>query len=130
MMNKIIFIYFAVVILGSAILTITRRNPVHSVMFMLLLFFHIAGLFVLLNAEFLAAWRQGMATVLANSMSATAARPRVLIMHFGQINNSYLAVKRGTPADRMIGWAGGVNAVDSVGGMLRLTPELIAMLYW
>ena len=74
----------------------------------------------------LAAWRQGMATVLADPMSATAARPRVLIMHFGQINNSYLAVKRGTPADRMIGWAGGVNAVDSVGGMLRLTPELIA----
>lgn len=55
MMNRIIFIYFAVVILGSAIFTITRRNPVHSVMFMLLLFFHIAGLFVLLNAEFLAA---------------------------------------------------------------------------
>ncbi len=55
MMHKIIFMYFAVVILASAILTITRRNPVHSVMFMLLLFFHIAGVFVLLNAEFLAA---------------------------------------------------------------------------
>jgi NADH-quinone oxidoreductase subunit J len=55
MMNQIIFFYFAVVILASAILTITRRNPVHSVMFMLLLFFHIAGLFVMLNAEFLAA---------------------------------------------------------------------------
>ncbi len=55
MMNKLIFIYFAAVILVSALLTITRRNPVHSVMFMLLLFFHIAGVFVLLNAEFLAA---------------------------------------------------------------------------
>ncbi len=55
MMNQIIFFYFAAVILASAILTITRRNPVHSVMFMLLLFFHIAGVFVLLNAEFLAA---------------------------------------------------------------------------
>ena len=55
MMNKLIFFYFAVVILASAILTITRRNPVHSVLFMLLLFFHIAGVFVLLNAEFLAA---------------------------------------------------------------------------
>jgi len=55
MMNKLIFFYFAVVILASAILTITRRNPVHSIMFMLLLFFHIAGVFVLLNAEFLAA---------------------------------------------------------------------------
>jgi NADH-quinone oxidoreductase subunit J len=55
MMNKYIFIYFALVILVSALLTITRRNPVHSIMFMLLLFFHIAGVFVLLNAEFLAA---------------------------------------------------------------------------
>src|SRR3989337_4576201 len=55
MLNKAIFIYFAAVILFSAILMITRRNPIHSVMFMLLLFFHIAGVFVLLNAEFLAA---------------------------------------------------------------------------
>ena len=55
MMNKIIFLYFALVIIVSALLTITRRNPVHSIMFMLLLFFHIAGLFVLLQAEFIAA---------------------------------------------------------------------------
>lgn len=55
MMNKIIFLYFALVIIVSALLTITRRNPVHSIMFMLLLFFHIAGVFVLLHAEFIAA---------------------------------------------------------------------------
>jgi NADH-quinone oxidoreductase subunit J len=55
MINELIFAYFAVVILVSAVLTITRKNPVHSVLFMLLLFFHIAGIFVLLNAEFLAA---------------------------------------------------------------------------
>ena len=55
MINKLIFLYFAAVIIASAVLTITRRNPVHSVLFMLLLFFHIAGVFVLLNAEFLAA---------------------------------------------------------------------------
>jgi NADH-quinone oxidoreductase subunit J len=55
MLNKIVFLYFAVVILVSALLMITRRNPIHSVMFMLLLFFHVAGVFVLLNAEFLAA---------------------------------------------------------------------------
>jgi NADH-quinone oxidoreductase subunit J len=54
-MNKIIFLYFALVIIVSALLTITRRNPVHSIMFMLLLFFHIAGVFVLLHAEFIAA---------------------------------------------------------------------------
>jgi NADH-quinone oxidoreductase subunit J len=55
MINQLIFAYFAAVIVVSAVLVITRKNPVHSVMFMLLLFFHIAGVFVLLNAEFLAA---------------------------------------------------------------------------
>jgi NADH-quinone oxidoreductase subunit J len=55
MLNKIIFAYFAAVVLFSAVMMITRKNPVHSVMYMLLLFFHIAGVFVLLNAEFLAA---------------------------------------------------------------------------
>ena len=55
MINQLIFLYFAAVIIVSAVLMVTRRNLIHSVMFMLLLFFHIAGLFVLLNAEFLAA---------------------------------------------------------------------------
>ena len=55
MIHKAIFLYFAAVILVSAVMMITRKNPIHSVMFMLLLFFHIAGVFVLLNAEFLAA---------------------------------------------------------------------------
>jgi NADH-quinone oxidoreductase subunit J len=55
MINQLIFLYFAAVIIVSAVLMVTRRNLIHSVMFMLLLFFHIAGVFVLLNAEFLAA---------------------------------------------------------------------------
>lgn len=75
----------------------------------------------------IARWKQDMAEALADSARwAGAPKPRVLVMHFGQLNNSYLALKRGSAADRIIGWAGGVNAIDSVGGMLRLTPELIA----
>jgi iron complex transport system substrate-binding protein len=75
----------------------------------------------------IAAWNSAMSAALADSARwAGAPRPRVLVMHFGQLNNSYLALKRGSAADRIIGWAGGVNAVDSVGGMMRLTPELIA----
>lgn len=74
-----------------------------------------------------AAWRSAMSAALADSAAESRGKqPRVLVMHFGQIFNDYLAVKRGTPADRIIEWAGGVNAVDSVGGMMRLTPELIA----
>ena len=75
----------------------------------------------------IAAWQRGMDAARADSARWTGAKkPRVLVMHFGQLNNSYLALKRGSAADRIIGWAGGVNAVDSVGGMMRLTPELIA----
>lgn len=55
MANKLIFLYFAAVIVVSAVVIITRKNPVHSVLFTLLLFFHTAGIFVILNAEFLAA---------------------------------------------------------------------------
>lgn len=72
-------------------------------------------------------WRAGMDSVWADTTRWGAhPRPRVLIIHFGQIVNDYLAVKRGGPADDMLRWAGGENAVDSVGGMSRLTPELIA----
>jgi iron complex transport system substrate-binding protein len=53
-------------------------------------------------------------------------RPRVLIMHFGQIGNSYLGLRKGSIGDQMITWAGGTNALDSLGGMARLTPESIA----
>lgn len=55
MLQKLFFGYYAAVIIVLSILVITRRNPVHSVMWMLLLFFHIAGLYLFLNAEFLAA---------------------------------------------------------------------------
>ena len=75
----------------------------------------------------LAQWRSELSSALADSARwATEKRPRVLVMHFGQVANDYLALKRGTPADQVVSWAGGVNAVDSVGGMMRLTPELIA----
>jgi len=39
----------------SSVFVITRRNPVHSVLWMLILFVHIAALYLFLNAEFLAA---------------------------------------------------------------------------
>ncbi len=73
------------------------------------------------------AWKTGMASALADSTKwAAGPKPRVLVMHFGQLVNDYLGLKRGSTADRIIAWAGGVNAIDSTGGMLRLTPELIA----
>jgi NADH-quinone oxidoreductase subunit J len=49
------FLYLAAAILATSVLVITRRNPVHSVLFMLLMFFHVAALYLFLNAEFFAA---------------------------------------------------------------------------
>jgi NADH-quinone oxidoreductase subunit J len=48
------FYLFATVAVASAVLVISARNPVHSVLFLILAFFNGAGLFVLLGAEFLA----------------------------------------------------------------------------
>ena len=53
-MSPIIFYLFAVIAIGSAILVVCCRNPVHSVLSLIAAFFSIACLFVLLGAEFLA----------------------------------------------------------------------------
>lgn len=55
MLPELFFGYFATVIVVLSLIIITRKNPVHSVMWMLLLFFHIAGMYLFLNAEFIAA---------------------------------------------------------------------------
>jgi NADH-quinone oxidoreductase subunit J len=48
------FYLFSAVLVGSAFMVISVRNPVHSVLFLILAFFNAAGLFLLLGAEFLA----------------------------------------------------------------------------
>jgi len=50
-----VFFFLATVIVVSAILVVAFRNPVYSVISLLVMFFHIAALFVSLHAEFLAA---------------------------------------------------------------------------
>ena len=49
------FYYMAAASVASALLAVTRRNPVHSMLWVLALFLHVAGIFLLLGAEFLAA---------------------------------------------------------------------------
>ena len=48
------FYVFSAVMLASALMVIAARNPVHSVLFLILAFFNAAGLFLLAGAEFLA----------------------------------------------------------------------------
>lgn len=53
-LSALAFYLFAGLAVASALAVISARNPVHSVLFLILTFFNAAGLFVLLGAEFLA----------------------------------------------------------------------------
>lgn len=48
------FYLFSTITVGAAVMVISARNPVHSVLFLILAFFNSAALFLLLGAEFLA----------------------------------------------------------------------------
>ncbi|GBQ41985.1 NADH-quinone oxidoreductase subunit J [Komagataeibacter europaeus] len=54
MMTQIVFYVFAAVLVLSATMVVCARNPVHSVLFLILAFFNAAGLFLIAGAEFLA----------------------------------------------------------------------------
>src|SRR5580658_9985591 len=54
MIAGIAFYVFAAILLVSAAMVVSARNPVHSVPFLILAFFNAAALFLLAGAEFLA----------------------------------------------------------------------------
>ncbi|AVO45227.1 NADH-quinone oxidoreductase subunit J [Phreatobacter cathodiphilus] len=54
MLAGLFFYLFAAVLVASAFMVIAARNPVHSVLFLILAFVNASGLFVLMGAEFLA----------------------------------------------------------------------------
>ena len=54
MIEALFFYLFAAVLLASSMMVVVSRNPVYSVLFLILAFFNAAGLFVLIGAEFLA----------------------------------------------------------------------------
>ena len=54
MITILAFYLFATLTITSAVLVIFARNPVHSVLWLILAFFNAAGLFLLLGAEFIA----------------------------------------------------------------------------
>ena len=53
MLNSILFYAFALFVLGGGVLTITRRNAVHSAIALIISLMGVAGLYLLLQAEFL-----------------------------------------------------------------------------
>ncbi|HEX3431754.1 MAG TPA: NADH-quinone oxidoreductase subunit J [Rhizomicrobium sp.] len=54
LLTAVAFYFFSAVLIGAALMVIASRNPVHSVLFLILAFFNAAALFILLGAEFLA----------------------------------------------------------------------------
>lgn len=54
-MTTLFFFYFAGIIALTSILVVALRNPIYSALSLLIMFFHVAGLYVTLHAEFLAA---------------------------------------------------------------------------
>ena len=54
MIQTFIFYLFATLVIASGALTILARNPVHSVLWLIMAFFNAAGLMLLLGAEFIA----------------------------------------------------------------------------
>lgn len=54
MIQALAFYLFASVVIASAVMVILSRNPVHSVLWLILAFFNAAGLMVLVGAEFIA----------------------------------------------------------------------------
>ena len=54
MIQALVFYLFATVTVLSAVMVVTSRNPVHSVLFLILAFFNAAALFLLMGAEFIA----------------------------------------------------------------------------
>ena len=52
--TQILFWFLSIVAVFSAIMVITRKNPVYSVLYLIITFFAISGHYILMNAQFLA----------------------------------------------------------------------------
>jgi len=52
-MSEILFYFLSVLAIGSAILVVVSKNPVHSVLWLIVTFFAITGHYILLNAQFI-----------------------------------------------------------------------------
>jgi NADH-quinone oxidoreductase subunit J len=51
--SQLLFYFLSALALGSAIMVVISRNPVHSVLWLIVTFFAISGHYILLNAQFL-----------------------------------------------------------------------------
>ena len=106
--------------LAAAFMVIASRNPVHSVLFLILAFFNSAGLFILLGAEFLA-----MVLVVVYVGAVAVLFLFVVMMldvDFAELRQGFLQY---LPIGALVGFILLAELIFIVGGML-LSPEITA----
>ncbi len=110
-LQALFFYIFAFVAVASALMVISAKNPVHSVLFLILTFFNAAGLFLLTGAEFLAM------ILLVVYVGAVAVLFLFVVMmldvDFAELRSSAL---RYAPAGLLVGIILAVELVVFVGG--------------
>lgn len=116
----VFFYLFSALLIGSAFMVITVRNPVHAVLFLILAFFNAAGLFVLLGAEFLAMML--LIVYVGAVMVLFLFVVMMLDVDFAELRAGYTKV---APVGAIIGGILVVELLMVLGGMV-IQPELTA----
>ncbi|KQZ62886.1 NADH:ubiquinone oxidoreductase subunit J [Rhizobium sp. Root149] len=116
-LQAVFFYLFAFVAVASAFMVISARNPVHSVLFLILVFFNAAGLFLLTGAEFLAM------ILLVVYIGAVAVLFLFVVM---MLDIDFAALRSGilqyAPVGALVGLIVAAELIVVVGGSV-LTPE-------
>jgi NADH-quinone oxidoreductase subunit J len=119
-LQSLFFYLFAFVVIASGFMVIAAKNPVHSVLFLILAFINAAGLFILLGAEFLA-----MILVVVY-VGAVAVLFLFVVM---MLDVDFAELKQGTlqylPIGALVGLVLLVELVLVLGGVL-ISPETVA----
>jgi NADH-quinone oxidoreductase subunit J len=119
-LQPLFFYLFSAVTVAAALMVIAARNPVHSVLFLILAFFNSAGLFILLGAEFLA-----MILVVVYVGAVAVLFLFVVMMldvDFVELRAGFLQY---LPIGALVGLVLLVELVLVLGGML-VTPEAVS----
>ena len=112
------FYLFAILLIAAGVMVISARNPVHSVLYLIVAFFNAAGLFVLLGAEFLA-----MVLVIVY-VGAVAVLFLFVVM---MLDVDYISMRRGflqnLPVGGLVGVILALELVVVVAGRWAISPS-------
>ncbi len=114
MIQVFAFYFFAGILLVSAALVISVRNPAHSVLFLIMAFFNGAGLFILLGAEFVAF------VLIIVYVGAVAVLFLFVVM---MLDIDFAAVRKGARQHIVLGLAFGAVFLSELYVMFRAWPR-------